>query len=213
MAKRRQLLVGFFSIFLIFFGIAGSIISFSAISFLDRYKVDDSVVNEFSFAVENGFDSISVTLDNAQVAADNIAGSVVAAKGSLDSAATVTKQSSDAFSEMGKLVDFSILGLTPFAEVSGYFSDTSQSLLDLSSDLLLTADSLAVNSEDIMVLGDDLGEASVSVKEISKNISSTTNIFSFNELYVLFDYLLIYLGVMHIMFILIGISLLALRRG
>ncbi len=213
MAKRRQILVTFFSIFLIFFGIAGSIISFSAISFLDRYKVDDSTISEFSFAVEKGFDSISVTLDNAQVAAENIAESVVAAKDSLDSAASVTTQASEAFSEMAKLVDFSILGLKPFEGVTQYFSDTSLALLSLSGDLAVTADSLEINSQDIKILGADLGEASESVKEISKNISSTTNIFSFQEFYVLFDYLLIYLGVMHIMFILIGISLLALRRS
>jgi hypothetical protein len=212
LAKSRQLFVAFFSIFLIFFGIAGSIVSFFAISFLDRYKVDDSTISEFSFAVEKGFDSISLTLDNAAIAAENIADSVVAAKDSLDSAATVTKQASDAFSEMAKLVDFSILGLKPFEGVTGYFSDTSQSLLSLSSDLLLTAESLAVNSEDILVLGADLGEASGSVKDISENISSTTNIFSFQEFYTFFNYLLIYLGVMHIMFVLIGISLLALRR-
>lgn len=212
MAKSRQILIAFFSIFLIFFGIAGSIISFSAISFLDRYKVDDTAISEFSFSMEQGFDSISVTLDHAAAAAENISGSVIAARDSLDSAASVTTQASEAFSEMAKLVDFSILGLKPFEEVTQYFSDTSQALLDLSGDLEVTAVSLEINSQDIMVLGADLLGASGSVKEISKNISTTSNIFSIYEIYKFFDYLLIYLGVMHIMFVLIGISLLALRR-
>ena len=117
----RRLILYIISVLLIAFGILGIVFSFVFIPKLSPVNLSNETLNTLTVSITEGFDSISLAMKNAAVATSDIAESVTSAKDSLETASVVTNDTSKAFNEMSKLVDFDILGLKPFESVYTYF--------------------------------------------------------------------------------------------
>jgi len=207
----RRFILTIISLILIVFGVSGIIFSFVFIPKLTPVNISNEAFSTLSVSISESFDSISAAMDSTSVAAANISESVTSAKESLDTASKVTDDTSKAFKEMAKLVDFDILGLKPFKDVYVYFQDGSESLSQLSEDLLNTGKSLNTNSNDIRQLGSSLADISGKINNLSVSFNQTANSISFDQFGKILNYLKIYIAVLHAMFILIGFSILFLN--
>jgi hypothetical protein len=207
----KRFVLNVISILLIAFGILGIVFSFVFIPKLSPVSINNETLNTLSISITEGFDSISTAMKNASIATSDIAESVNSAKDSLETASIVTNDTSKAFKEMSKLVDFDILGLKPFESVYVYFQDGSESLSQLSKDLADTGESLNINSGDIKTLGNNLADISGKINNLSVSFNKTTGSISFDQFGKVFNYLKIYIAILHAMFILIGLSILFLN--
>jgi len=207
----RRFILNIISLILIIFGISGIVFSFIFIPKLSPINISNETFNTLSVSITEGFNSIATAMQNASIATTDIAESVNNAKDSLETASKVTDETSKAFKEMSKLVDFDILGLKPFETVYVYFKSGSESLSQLSKDLLNTGKSLYMNSSDIRQLGSDLAEISVKMTNLSVSFNKTTSFISFDQFGKILNYLKIYIAALHAMFILIGFSILFLN--
>lgn len=207
----RRFIIIIISLILIVFGISGIIFSFVFVPKLSPINMSSEAFSTLSISISEGFDSISQAMDDTSIAAVNISESVTNAKDSLETASKVTDDTSKAFREMSKLVDFDILGLKPFENVSIYFQDGSESLSQLSEDLSDTGQTLNMNSSDILQLGSSLTDISLKIEKLSVSFNQTASSISFDQFGKIFFYLKIYITALHGMFILIGFSMLFLN--
>jgi len=207
----KRLILYIISVLLIAFGILGIVFSLVFVPKLSPINLSNDTLNTLTVSITEGFDSISIAMKNASVATADIAGSVTTAKDSLETASIVTDDTSKAFREMSKLVDFNVLGLKPFESVYTYFQDGSESLGQLSKDLANTGKSLNANAGDIEQLGSSLADISVKINNLSVSFNKTASSVSLDQFSKIFDYLKIYISVLHAMFILIGFSIIFLN--
>jgi len=207
----RKLIINIISIFLIIFGIAGIIFSFVFIPKLSPVNFDNQTLGNLNISISEGFDSITSAMNNASTAAIGISGSIESAKDSLETAAQVTEETSKAFSEMSKLVDFEILGLKPFESVYMYFQDGSESLIQLSKDLKNTGKSLKTNTSDIKKLGDNLSDISGKIENLSISYNNAASSVSLDQFNRVINYFKAYICILHAMFLLVGTSLMLLN--
>lgn len=207
----HKLIINVISIFLIIFGIAGIIFSFIFIPKLSPVNLNNETIDSLNVSISEGFDSITSAMNNASTTAIGISGSIETAKDSLETAAQVTEETSKAFNEMSKLVDFEILGLKPFESVYMYFQDGSESLEQLSKDLTNTGKSLKTNTSDIKELGDNLADISGKIKNLSVSYNNAADSISLSQSDKIIDYFKAYICILHAMFILAGTSLILLN--
>jgi hypothetical protein len=207
----RRFILNIISLILIVFGISGIVFSFIFIPKISPVNISNEAFSSLSISITEGFDSISIAMQNASIASTDIAESVTGAKDSLETASKVTDETSKAFKEMSKLVDFDVLGLKPFESVYVYFQNGSESLSQLSKDLSDTGKSLNMNSGDIRQLGSDLSEISVKMNNLSVAFNKTTSSISFDQFVKILSYLKIYIAILHAVFILIGFSIILLN--
>jgi len=207
----RRFILSVIAVLLIAFGIAGIVFSFVFMPKLSPVSISNETLNTLSVSITEGFDSMSIAMKNASIATSDIAESVNSAKDSLETASLVTEETSKAFKEMSKLVDFDILGLKPFESVYVYFQNGSDSLSQLSKDLANTGESLNINSGDIKALGGSLADISGKMNNLSVSFNKTTSSISFDQFDKILGYLKIYIAILHAMFVLIGFSILFLN--
>ncbi|HEY5501633.1 MAG TPA: hypothetical protein VIK09_06585 [Candidatus Humimicrobiaceae bacterium] len=207
----RRFILSVIAVLLIAFGIAGIVFSFVFMPKLSPVSISNETLNTLSVSITEGFDSMSIAMKNASIATSDIAESVNSAKDSLETASLVTEETSKAFKEMSKLVDFDILGLKPFESVYVYFQNGSESLSQLSKDLTNTGESLNINSGDIKALGSSLADISGKMNNLSVSFNKTTSSIPFDQFDKILGYLKIYIAILHAMFALIGFSILFLN--
>ena len=207
----RRFILSVIAVLLIAFGIAGIVFSFVFMPKLSPVSISNETLNTLSVSITEGFDSMSIAMKNASIATSDIAESVNSAKDSLETASLVTEETSKAFKEMSKLVDFDILGLKPFESVYIYFQNGSESLSQLSKDLTNTGESLNINSGDIKALGISLADISGKMNNLSVSFNKTTSSIPFDQFDKILGYLKIYIAILHAMFALIGFSILFLN--
>lgn len=207
----RRFILSVIAVLLIAFGIAGIVFSFVFMPKLSPVSISNETLNTLSVSITEGFDSMSIAMKNASIATSDIAESVNSAKDSLETASLVTEETSKAFKEMSKLVDFDILGLKPFESVYVYFQNGSESLSQLSKDLTNTGESLNINSGDIKALGISLADISGKMNNLSVSFNKTTSSIPFDQFDKILGYLKIYIAILHAMFALIGFSILFLN--
>jgi len=207
----RRFILSVIAVLLIAFGIAGIVFSFVFMPKLSPVSISNETLNTLSVSITEGFDSMSIAMKNASIATSDIAESVNSAKDSLETASLVTEETSKAFKEMSKLVDFDILGLKPFESVYVYFQNGSESLSQLSKDLTNTGESLNINSGDIKALGSSLADISSKMNNLSVSFNKTTSSIPFDQFDKILGYLKIYIAILHAMFALIGFSILFLN--
>lgn len=207
----RKLIINIISGFMIIFGIAGIIFSLMFIPKASSLSLGSETINNLNISISEGFDSITSAMNNASTAAIGISGSIETAKDSLGTAAQVTEETSKAFNEMSKLVDFEILGLKPFESVYMYFQDGGESLKQLSKDLKNTSESLKTNTSDIKELGDNLADISGKIENLSVSYNNATSSVPFDQFNKIINYSKAYICILHAMFLLTGTSLILLN--
>ncbi|MDZ7836699.1 MAG: hypothetical protein U5N58_01480 [Actinomycetota bacterium] len=102
------------------------------------------------------------------------------------------------------MVGFEIMGLKPLGGAENYFTDIGNNMLGLSRELELVQDNLEINASDIDRMGVDLADISVELEDVSTKFNQTLDTYDIYGLVSILNYVLIYLGILNIIFILIA---------
>ena len=206
----RKLVLKFFAVILILFGVAGVVGAIAGIPIANKYLKSINTFPEINESVVAGFSSISGTIVDVSTTTKNVTKTLIETKNSLSNASLLSDQAGTAFHQISKYVDFNILGYKPLAETSTYFNDIGDTLSELSSQISNTVDSLDANIRDVNKLSQDFILISVKLDKISE-ISSKTLTFLPIESFLKVAYiLLIYIAILHLMFLIIGLGMLLL---
>ncbi len=208
----KNKIISLFSIIIIIFGFAGCIPCFGGIYYAGKINIINPGSTYLVNTLDSNLKSVNVLLNDSSKALDNVAGTVREAQYSLKDASGMLKSSSLALEEISGLVEFDILGIKPLAGISAYFKTMSQDAEKLSESLLAMSQSVGSNIRDINKISEDVGKISSDLEVfISSYLTITSSLPDFN-LRVLIYIVLIYLGILNIIFILIGASLFLINR-
>jgi hypothetical protein len=206
----RKLILKFFAVILILFGVAGVVGSIAGIPIANKYLKGINTLPEINEAVVEGFSSISGTIVDVSKTTKNITQTLIETKKSLSNASLLSDQAGTAFHQISKYVDFDILGYTPLAETATYFNDIGDTLSALSSQISNTVGSLDVNIQDVNKLSQDFILISAKLDKVSEVSSKTLTVLPIESFLKVAYILLIYIAVLHLMFVIIGLGMLQL---
>ncbi|MBM3700825.1 MAG: hypothetical protein FJW68_07965 [Actinobacteria bacterium] len=205
-------IISLFSIIIIFFGLAGCVPCFGGIYYASKISIKNPGSSDLLNTVNGSIKSINILLDDSSAALNNVAGTVQEAQYSLADASGMLKSSSLALSEVSGLIEFDILGFKPLAGMSAYFKTMSEDAQKLSASLFGMSQSIGTNIGDINKISGDVGKISADLEVFSVSFSTTADSIPDFNLKWFFYIVFIYLGILNIIFILIGISLLSMSR-
>lgn len=192
-----------FSIILIIFGLVGIIGSFYLMFTIHNYNISSSMF-QIDLPVQKQFSLMSDTMLDAAITARHASFSINNAISSLRSGARFLFMVQDTFYTISRKVEI-------LKSVSIFFYDASQQIEEVGENLIDTSDSLYENSIDMMKLGDDFQDMSKNLNEIAFVFNDTTqNIesYDFNKEKNYVKMACVYVGILHLMFVFIGIILL-----
>ncbi|MBW3000075.1 hypothetical protein KY339_05375, partial [Candidatus Woesearchaeota archaeon] len=109
-------------------------------------------------------------------------------------------------------VGFEVLGWSPFSSSYEYFVSGGDDLQELSYQLIQTANSLEVNAQDMERLGEDFADMSSNLDAVSTKFAQLLA-FPFSEFKGIITYLLIFIGILHLMFVFAGVNFLLLKSS
>ena len=208
----KKIFITIFSIISILFGLTGAIASFGGIFVLNSYEESFDNIHDLSLSIAGTIEETSDMLINSNETTGHIAESIRTTKNTIGYASEISYGSGMAFNEIARLVDFEILGFQPLGTAGDYFIEISNNLVGLSEELSLAEADLEINATDLERMGQDLENISIELGNVSTRFSKTINSFSIHSLVLIVKYLLIYSGILNIMFILNGIMFLILKR-
>lgn len=208
----KKIFITIFSIISILFGLTGAIASFGGIFVLSSYEESFDNIHDLSLSIAGTIEETSDMLINSNETTGHIAESIRTTKNTIDYASEISYDSGMAFNEIAGLVGFEILGFQPLGTAGDYFTEISNNLIGLSEELSLAEADLEINATDLERMGQDLENISIELGNVSTRFSQTINSFSIHRLVLIIKYLLIYSGILSIMFILNGIMFLILKR-
>jgi hypothetical protein len=206
----RKLVLIFFAVILILFGVAGVVGAIAGIPIANKYLKSIGTLPEINESVVAGFSSISGTVVDVSTTTKNVTKTLIETKKSLSNASLLSDQAGTAFRQISKYVDFDILGYKPLAETSTYFNDIGDTLSELSSQISNTVDSLDANIQDVDKLSQDFILISAKLDKISEVSSKTLTFLQIESFLKVAYILLIYIAVLHLMFVIIGLGILSL---
>jgi hypothetical protein len=206
----RKLIVKFFAVILILFGLTGVAGSIAGIPISNKYLKSFNTLPEINESVVAGFSSISGTITDVSTTTKNVTQTLIETKNSLSNASLLSDQAGTAFHQISKYVDFDILGYKPLAETSTYFNEIGDTLSELSSQISNTVDSLDVNIQDVDKLSRDFILISTKLDKVSEVSSKTLTLLPIGSFLKVANILLIYIAVLHLMFVIIGLGILSL---
>jgi hypothetical protein len=210
---KKRIIVYLISIILILFGLSGAVLSTVFILRANEFVRNIKQIENINTSVKGGFESITTIAKDTHITTVNIAASIKNAKESLLFASDASKESAEAVYSIADLTDFDVFGFKPLEGASDYFITIGDNLNMLSQKIKDTADSLETNEKDIMKLGEDFKEVSVKLNLISGELDQTVNLILEDNFIKMIKIVLIYMAILHFMFIIIGIALITLARG
>ena len=206
----RKLVLKFFAVILILFGVAGVVGSIAGIPIANKYLKSFSTLPEINESVVAGFSSISGTIVDVSTTTKNVTQTLIETKKSLSNASLLSDQAGTAFHQISKYVDFDILGYKPLAETSTYFNDIGDTLFELSNQISNTVDSFDANIQDIDKLSRDFILISAKLDKVSEVSSKILTLLPIGSFLKVAYILLIYIAALHLMFVIIGLGILSL---
>ncbi|MGM0366853.1 MAG: hypothetical protein ACQEP5_10040 [Actinomycetota bacterium] len=207
-----KILVTIFSIIIILFGLCGAVFASGSIRILHSHQQDFDHVHKLSLSVSSSLEEIIEMLKNSNESTDNIAETVRTTKDTLSYTSEITNNSGEAFNEVAGMVGFEIMGFKPLEGAENYFTDIGNNMFGLSRELELVQDNLEINASDIDRIGVDLADISVELEDVSTQFNQILDTYDIHGLVSILNYVLIYLGILNIIFILIGTMFLLMAR-
>lgn len=207
-----KILVTIFSIIVILFGLCGAVLASGGIWILHSHQQDFDHLHKLSLSVSSSLEEIIGMLKNSSETTENIAETIRTTKSTLNYTSEITNNSGEAFSEIAGMVGFEIMGFKPLGGAENYFTDIGNNMLGLSRELELVQDNLEINSSDIDRIGVDLADISVELEDVSTQFNQILDAYNIYGFVSILNYVLIYLGVLNIIFILIGAMFLLMAK-
>lgn len=211
MQTKKKILITIFSIISILFGLSGAILSFGGIFILNSHKNDFDNINNLSLSVGRAIEDTSQMLKNSDETSGHIAESIRITNNTIIYASEISYDSGIAFNQVAGMVGFEILGYQPFGDAGEYFSDIGNNLIGLSEELSTAQGNLETNASDLERIGKDLENIAEELGVVSARFNQTIGFFSIYNFVTIIKYLLVYVGILNVVFILNGIMFLILR--
>ncbi|MCL5073127.1 MAG: hypothetical protein M1308_19895 [Actinobacteria bacterium] len=206
----KKLRLKIFAFILVLFGIVGMTGSIAGIPIASKYLKGMNTLPEINETVVAGFSSISATVTDVSSTTKNVTKTLIETKKSLSNASLLSDQAGTAFHQISEDVNFEIFGYKPLAETSTYFKDIGDTLAELSSQILNTVDSLDVNIQDVDKLSQDFILISAKLDKVSEVSNRTLTLLPIESFLRVAYIFLIYIAVLHLMFVIIGLGMLQL---
>ena len=206
----KLIILKFFAVILILFGLAGIVGSIAGIPIANKYLKGINTFPEINESVVAGLSSISGTIVDVSTTTKNVTKTLIETKKSLSNASLLSDQAGTSFHQISNYVDFDILGYKPLAETSTYFNDIGDTLSDLSNQISNTVDSLDVNIRDVDKLSQDFILISAKLDKVSEISNKTLTLLPIESFLKVAYILLIYIAILHLMFVFIGLGMLQL---
>lgn len=207
---KNLIILKFFAVIIMLFGVAGVVGSLVGIPIANKYLKSFDTLPEINESVVAGFSSISGTIVDVSTTTKNITQTLIETKKSLSNASLLSDQAGTSFHQISNYVDFDILGYKPLAETSTYFNDIGDTLSDLSNQISNTVDSLDVNIRDVDKLSQDFILISAKLDKVSEISNKTLTLLPIGSFLKVAYILLIYIAILHLMFVFIGLGMLQL---
>jgi len=207
---KKSIILKIFAFILILFGVAGIAGSIAGIPVANKYLRSVNTLPEINESVVAGFSSISGMITDVSATTKNVTQTLTETKESLKNASELSDEAAAAFYEISQYVEFDILGFKPLAETSTYFNDLGDTLTELSGQISNTAGSLDVNIRDVDKLSQDFTQISTKMDKVSEVSSKTLTLLPVESFLKVAYVLLIYIAVLHLMFVITGLGILSL---
>src|SRR3989338_9903744 len=168
--------------------VANGIICFGLIGLLfSLYLLFSSFGNNsLPASVDDQFQLMSQSMDDASVTAVHAAESIRSAKQSLLSAATVISQVGDITTTLASALNVNIMGFTPLISASQTVTDVQGAVDHLGNDITTTANHLDQNAADVQKLGEDFQVMSEQLKIVGPKMTGMIPGFNFTWLFLYF---------------------------
>ena len=211
MYSKKRVLITIFSAISILVGLSGCVLSFGGIFLLGSHRNDFDNINSLSLSAGRTIEDASKMLKNSEATTTHIADSIRIINNTIGYASEISYDSGLAFSHVADMVGFEVLGYQPFGDAGVYFSDIANNLTGLSEELDTAREYLETNAYDIERIGKDLEVISAELGNVSIRLNQSIGSFSIYNLVNTVKYILIYTGILNIVFILNGVMFLILR--
>ncbi|MBN1299479.1 MAG: hypothetical protein JW997_07320, partial [Actinobacteria bacterium] len=210
--QSRNKLVFLFAVIIIIFGIIGLIPCAACFYYTGKINITNPGSNYVITSLGSSVQSVNVLLDTSSEALTDVAGTVEEARDSLKDASKMLESSSEALAEVSEIIEFEILGMKPLAGLSEYFGTMSEDAGKLSGSIFNMADSIGTNIDDIKKIAADVSNISVNLSSFSTSFERTAAALPDFNIKIILYAVFAYLGVLNIVFIIIGLSLFSLGR-
>ncbi len=207
MDAKKSLIKYIFSIILILFGVSGCALSVTGLVYFKKNLSFTREEADFGASLDKNILSVSDMMRDTSKGLENASLTLKQVEETLANAQELLGTSSFAFYDIAETINFEILGYRPLEKSYEYFIGVGDSLSLLSSDIGKTALYINTNSADLTKISKNIDDITVNINNTYKNFSGTfSDIANFNISSV-FTCMLIYILVLHIMFVLIGLVL------
>ncbi len=207
MYLKRSFFIRTISAIVIVFGVSGLILSAIGLVQLNRYfpskagtLASDISLNESIDSATGLMEDTSIVLKNASLTLDQI-------EKSLTNSQKLLQNTSKAFFDIAETVNFEILGYRPLEKSYKYFINIGDSLSVLSSDIEATGKHLNTNSRDLVKTSESMDAAAKNINKVYSNFSESLTKIAGYGINSLLKCLLVYIIVLHLIFILIGLAM------
>ncbi len=207
MSSKKQAIVCILAIIMLIFGSLGTIACFGGIFAVKSFNLNILNFSSLNTSVQEGASSITVLIKDSSTTIGNVSTTVREAKETLFTVADLSRSAAQATYGIAESINFQVGTFKPLEGTVKYFTDIGDNLNSLAINIESTAGSIDKNADDIDKTVVDLKDISVKLENASKSFNTTTTSlpdFGFKEiLYAL----LAYCGILHLMFVLVGVSL------
>ncbi len=201
-------LIKIFAIILIVFGIFGIIGSVYGYIKVRNYEPSLSLegTSGLTNSIQGEFQAMSQAMSHASIASNNAATSIESARDSLSSASVISYDIGSFFFTINSVWKVVTLGLG-----GDYFTIQGNKFNDFSDKIVDTSSHLTTNAQDMRRLSADLSKMSTNLNEVSYKFNSLTTGIDLSPFIRSSKFYaktaMVYIGVLHIMFLLIGLVL------
>jgi hypothetical protein len=205
---KKPIFTYIFSILIILFGVVGTVFSVTGMFYLRKEPLYNLASSNITTSLDENIVSVSELMHQTSEGLENASLTLKQVEESLLNAQNLLKDSSNAFYDIADTVNFEILGYKPLEKSYSYFNNVGDSLWVISEDILKTAQYIDTNSKDLTEIGDNLSDITVNINHSYDSFSETfSSLIGKNTGAILF-YILLYISILHVMFIFIGLMFL-----
>ncbi len=213
MKSGKSIIVYIFAIILLVFGCVGTIACIGGIFAVNSFNLADLNFTNINSTVQEGVGSVNKLIKDSSTALGNVSTTVREVENTLFTVADLSRSAAQATYGIAESMNFEILTLKPLAASAKYFNDIGNNLNALADNIESTAGTINQNADDIDKIAVDMEDISIKIENASEGFNTTTTSlpdFGFKKiLYIL----LAYCGFLHLMFVLIGISLMIVGKS
>jgi hypothetical protein len=211
--SKKQFIVYLLAIIMFIFGCFGIIACFGGIFAVKNFNLNIPNFSSLNNSVQEGASSVNVLINDSSVSIENISTTVRETKDTLFTVANLSRSAAQATYGIAESINFQVGTFRPLEGSVKYFTDIGDNLNSLAINVENTAGSIDKNANDIDKIAVDLKDISIKLENTSKSLSTTAmSVPDFGFKKVLYA-LIAYCGILHLMFVLIGISLMIIGKS